>query len=959
MATLAEKRRTHRVRFLLELGPAPEVASAPAAPAAAPTAAHDTAAHDTAAQASSGGARQPGDAADGLAGAPAAGDAPRWSAAAGAADDSCAACRVLAEKLRSCDADLLRSEALADSLAADVRALEGRGDALERAKVGDDEALDSRLTALEARNAALEERNADLEQQLEAQREGSGEASPQRSRAGASAAQRRIEALEAEVSDRDAKVRFLETHLSTMDAHVAALIAGDDAMERAAYAVGTETTPKRPTTTQPPAPAPAGAALSDELELARAALQGADAASAGMLDALEAADTEMIGLRARVGELEIEVEASRVQLAAADAASRVDVGAVHASSVTATAALASSTTAAGGLVGAAVSEAAELLRLELSSARLAEAGAYEALGAALAAHGALAANHRRGADADARALSRRYVDELAELTQAKAERDAASQRDVASDAARTAADARAIAAELRLETARADVLQVDALRSQLISAQARGNDATDRLDSSQRAAARAGEARDAANAAHEALRSLLESERLDLVRGAQTAVEVARQEAQRSRDRAADFEAAAARAYAEAARGGLPSARANDDATAAAADRAAAAADRAAAAADRDRASQRAALSASPGADAGLRDVAAAARDAQQSAAEDRALAVAERRDAGDALARVAADSREGWRRGRAWVAVLLLECASARQARCHARLAFQTWRRYDAYARWRSEARRARAHAVRAATDRVTSARLGRAWGLWARAARGAPPPRGEAPWGRSPRSSDKENSKENSLPYDAREAASKADRAAAAAHEANAAAWQARDAPAGSPVVLFRESRDSPHGVVGIDGKQLCAAFQFGSCEHQGQTGLVMHRGADGFRRAAWQWHACAACARGSGQFQAHSRFSEDGAEQSCPHANLTADAAPLPKDTTLARRFESVSSQLRFQEGCIKNYERQKNDLMSALGTALMRLNALGAHYPHWVWEKYEKGRSERYTYFVSNI
>ena len=41
------------------------------------------------------------------------------------------------------------------------------------------------------------------------------------------------------------------------------------------------------------------------------------------------------------------------------------------------------------------------------------------------------------------------------------------------------------------------------------------------------------------------------------------------------------------------------------------------------------------------------------------------------------------------------------------------------------------------------------------------------------------------------------------------------------------------------------------------------------------------------------------------------------------------------------------------------MSALATALMRLNSLGASYPHWVWEKYEHGRNQRYTYFQADV
>ena len=41
------------------------------------------------------------------------------------------------------------------------------------------------------------------------------------------------------------------------------------------------------------------------------------------------------------------------------------------------------------------------------------------------------------------------------------------------------------------------------------------------------------------------------------------------------------------------------------------------------------------------------------------------------------------------------------------------------------------------------------------------------------------------------------------------------------------------------------------------------------------------------------------------------------------------------------------------------MSALGTALMRLNHLGAGYPQWVWAKYEEGRTQRYSYFKSAV
>lgn len=137
-------------------------------------------------------------------------------------------------------------------------------------------------------------------------------------------------------------------------------------------------------------------------------------------------------------------------------------------------------------------------------------------------------------------------------------------------------------------------------------------------------------------------------------------------------------------------------------------------------------------------------------------------------------------------------------------------------------------------------------------------------------------------------------------------------------------------------------------------------------MHQRADG--RVVWQWHACVACARTTGRIAPHARFGTNGQPTECPiaeHANdrlyeiLPSEASKndVAGPVALQHKYQSANNRLRFQEQCIKNYEKQRDELMSALGAALMRLNSVQASYPHWVWESYERGRLERQTYFAT--
>jgi len=221
-------------------------------------------------------------------------------------------------------------------------------------------------------------------------------------------------------------------------------------------------------------------------------------------------------------------------------------------------------------------------------------------------------------------------------------------------------------------------------------------------------------------------------------------------------------------------------------------------------------------------------------------------------------------------------------------------------------------------------------------------------------------------------------------ADRVAAAAADVSAAAKLARytsndyDDHTRVPLsqhynrrgpVLFRRCVDASGGVIGIDGNELCPAYQFGNCQQQHETGLVVHHLPDG--GLAWHWHACVACARVTGRMANHPRFGvSDSQPSQCPITERINDRVyeVLPSDSAIALPSSrknpghanvsvSTNSRLRYQDQCIKNYEKQRTELMSALGTALTSLHALGASYPHWVWDLYERSRLERYTRFVS--
>ena len=48
-------------------------------------------------------------------------------------------------------------------------------------------------------------------------------------------------------------------------------------------------------------------------------------------------------------------------------------------------------------------------------------------------------------------------------------------------------------------------------------------------------------------------------------------------------------------------------------------------------------------------------------------------------------------------------------------------------------------------------------------------------------------------------------------------------------------------------------------------------------------------------------------------------------------------------------KHREDMIRRYAGERDDLMAALGAALTNLHSIGASYPRWVWERYEKGRT----------
>ena len=162
----------------------------------------------------------------------------------------------------------------------------------------------------------------------------------------------------------------------------------------------------------------------------------------------------------------------------------------------------------------------------------------------------------------------------------------------------------------------------------------------------------------------------------------------------------------------------------------------------------------------------------------------------------------------------------------------------------------------------------------------------------------------------------------------------------------------------------------------------EAQGQTGLVVHARPDG--SAVWLWHACVACARSTGRLRTHARFGAGGGAR-CPiaeaptaalgsagrhlHGHVPGPGRPPGRDPGGGGGARPLGpsngadhraiAHLKHQESCIADYERQRNELMTALSTALVRLHNLGASYPHWVWEVYEQGRTQRYTYFKATV
>jgi uncharacterized coiled-coil protein SlyX len=162
-------------------------------------------------------------------------------------------------------------------------------------------------------------------------------------------------------------------------------------------------------------------------------------------------------------------------------------------------------------------------------------------------------------------------------------------------------------------------------------------------------------------------------------------------------------------------------------------------------------------------------------------------------------------------------------------------------------------------------------------------------------------------------------------------------------REEPDASKAIVFQRSKDAPGGVVGVDGQAVCSAFQFGGCAHQSQTGLVVHQKPDGSTQ--WLWHACVACARASGQLRTHARF---GDIRSCP---LSADVAVPCKTKPLGDSSnKDVQDTLsKHREDMIRRYAGERDDLMAALGAALTNLHSIGASYPRWIWERYERGRT----------
>ena len=162
-------------------------------------------------------------------------------------------------------------------------------------------------------------------------------------------------------------------------------------------------------------------------------------------------------------------------------------------------------------------------------------------------------------------------------------------------------------------------------------------------------------------------------------------------------------------------------------------------------------------------------------------------------------------------------------------------------------------------------------------------------------------------------------------------------------REEPDASKAIVFQRSKDAPGGVVGVDGQAICSAFQFGGCPHQSQNGLVVHQKPDGSTQ--WLWHACVACARASGQLRTHARF---GDIRSCRlSADVALPCATKPLGDASNKNVQDTLSKHR--EDMIRRYAGERDDLMAALGAALTNLHSIGASYPRWVWDRYERGRT----------
>lgn len=115
-------------------------------------------------------------------------------------------------------------------------------------------------------------------------------------------------------------------------------------------------------------------------------------------------------------------------------------------------------------------------------------------------------------------------------------------------------------------------------------------------------------------------------------------------------------------------------------------------------------------------------------------------------------------------------------------------------------------------------------------------------------------------------------------------------------------------------------------------------------------------WRWHACVACARTTGRLATHPRFAVQGEVKQCPIAEHENDRLyeTLPSEMSKSNCYQDQSLSvenvrlMRAQERRIKEYEHQRDELMSALGAALMHLSGLGVSYPTWWWAMYEKSR-----------